>query len=171
MYIVPPLDMSLHDLCQWIQNTPSSTAIRDSIYLFPTIEGTHVLGLGISVGLVMWFDLRLAGLMMRHRTVSEVFDGIKTPMFIGFGVMFVTGGVLFWSLPLRCYGSAYYWAKMVMLILAGINIAFFHSTIDRRRDEWDKAPIPPLQARLAGVVSLFLWTAIIFVGRTMAYFL
>ena len=163
--------MSLRDLCQWIQNTPSSTAIRDSVYLFPTVEGTHVLALGISVGLVMWFDLRLVGLMMRHRTVSEVFDGIKTPMFIGFGVMFITGGILFWSLPLRCYGSAYFWAKMTMLILAGINIAFFHSTIDRRRAEWDKAPVPPLRARLAGVVSLFLWIAIIFVGRTMAYFL
>jgi hypothetical protein len=163
--------MSLYQLCEWIQNTESSTAIRDSLYLFPAIEGTHVLGLGMSVGLVMWFDLRLAGLMMIHRPVSEIFDGIKTWMSIGFGLMFVTGGILFWSLPLRCYGSAYFWTKMALLQLAGINIVLFHVTIDRRRADWDKAPIPPLGARIAGAVSLILWTAIIFVGRTMAYFL
>jgi len=163
--------MSLYELCEWIQNTESSTAIRDSIYLFPAIEGTHVLGLGISVGLVMWFDLRLAGLMMRHRPVSEVFDGIKTWLFAGFGLMFVTGGILFWSLPLRCYGSVYFWTKMGLLVLAGINIIFFHATIDRNRAAWDKAPIPPFGARVAGLASLLLWMSIIFVGRTMAYFL
>ena len=163
--------MSLYELCEWIQNTNSSTAIRDSIYLFPAIEGTHVLGLSMSVGLVMWFDLRLAGLMMRHRPVSEIHDGIKTWMYIGFGLMFVTGGILFWSLPLRCYGSIYFWTKMVLLILAGINIVLFHVTIDRSRNAWDKAPIPPLAARVAGITSLLLWTGIIFVGRTMAYFI
>jgi hypothetical protein len=92
----------------------------------------------------MWFDLRLAGLMMTHYPVSKVFDGIKSWMFTGFGRMFVTGGVLFWALPLRCYGSAYFWTKMGLLVIAGINIALFHTTIDRRRNNWDKAPVPPL---------------------------
>jgi hypothetical protein len=35
--------------------------------------------------------------------------------------------------------------------------------------EWDKAPVPPLRARVTGAVSLILWTAIIVTGRTMAY--
>jgi hypothetical protein len=163
--------MFVYELCEWIQNTESSTAIRDSIYLFPAIEGTHVLALSMSVGLVMWFDLRLAGFMMRHRSVSQVFDGIKAWMLAGFTVMFITGAILFWSLPMRCYGSSYFWAKMLLLILAGINIVLFHLTIDRRRVLWDKDPIPPLGARLAGVASLLLWMGVIFVGRTMAYFL
>ena len=163
--------MSLYDACMWIENTQSSIAIRSSIYAFPLIEGTHVLLLGMSAGLIMWFDMRLAGFIMRDRPVSEVFNAIKVWMFVGFGIMFITGGILFWSLPMRCYGSPYYWAKMIMLILAGINLAVYHLTIDRRRSEWDKAPIPPLQARIAGVSSLILWTAIIFVGRAMAYFL
>jgi hypothetical protein len=85
--------------------------------------------------------------------------------------MFTTGVVLFWSLPLRCYGSAYFWVKMGLLIVAGINIALFHATIDRKRTEWDAAAVPPFGARAAGVASLVLWTAVIFVGRTMAYFL
>ena len=63
--------MSLLEICEWIQNTPSSTAIRESLWVFPIIEGSHVLALGLSVGTVLWFDLRLMGVAMRHHTVSE----------------------------------------------------------------------------------------------------
>jgi len=45
----------------------------------------------------------------------------------------------------------------------------FHLTIDRLRAEWDNLPIPPLQARIAGAVSLLLWFVIVAVGRLMAY--
>src|SRR5436305_2085888 len=66
--------MSILEICDWIQNTPSSTAIRESLWVFPIIEGSHVLALGLSVGTVLWFDLRLMGLAMRQHTVSEAFD-------------------------------------------------------------------------------------------------
>lgn len=58
-----------------------------------------------------------------------------------------------------------------MLLLAGVNIAIYHLTIDRRSAEWDKLAIPPVQARIAGLVSLTLWVGIIAAGRMMAYFL
>jgi len=46
--------MSLLEICQWIENTPSSTALRESILMFPIIEGSHVLGLGLSVPYISW---------------------------------------------------------------------------------------------------------------------
>jgi hypothetical protein len=60
---------------------------------------------------------------------------------------------------------------MSLLLLAGVNIGIYHFTIDRRQTEWDEAPIPPFQARMAGLVSIVLWVGIISVGRMMAYFL
>ena len=41
--------MSLLSICQWIQNTEFSTSLRESNYIFPIIETTHVLGLSLSV--------------------------------------------------------------------------------------------------------------------------
>lgn len=161
--------MSLFEVCQWIENTPSSTALRESIWMFPIIESSHVIGLAFSVGTVIWFDLRLLGASMRRYTVSETFDYVKAWMFGGFALMMVSGVFLFWSHALKCYGSTYFQIKLVLLALAGINILVFHSTIDRRRAEWDKAPIPPLQARLAGFMSLLLWMSVVAVGRLMAY--
>src|SRR3954452_23357678 len=97
--------MSILEICQWIQATQVGTSIRESLLFFPFIEGLHVLSLGLSVGTVIWFDLRLVGVMMRDEPVSEVFNQIKPWMFLGFGLMFVTGGLLFWSYAAKCYAS------------------------------------------------------------------
>ena len=163
--------MSFHDLFQYIDCTRSSTALRESYYVFPIVEGTHVISLALSVGLVIWFDLRLAGWILKDQSVSAVFRPLRPFMLGGFAITFVTGAMLFWSLALRCYGSPFFWAKMIMLVLAGLNIAIYHLTIDRRQTELDQAPFPPLQARTAGVISLVLWVGIITAGRLMAYFL
>src|ERR1700719_5365376 len=142
--------MSPLEICQYIDSTRSSTALRESLYVFPIVEGIHVLSLALSVGLVIWFDLRLVGWILSDQPVSAVFRPIRPFMLVGFVLSFITGGLLFWSLALRCYGSPFFWAKMIMLVLAGINITVYHVTIDRRRTEWDEAPFPPVQARMAG---------------------
>ena len=163
--------MSILEICQYIDATPSSTALRESLYVFPIVEGTHVMSLALSVGLVIWFDLRLAGLILTDQPVSVVFRPIRPFMLAGFALMFTTGLLLTWSLALRCYGSPFFWAKMLMLFLAGVNIAIYHLTIDRRQTEWDEMPSPPIRARTAGLISLVLWVGIIAAGRMMAYFL
>jgi hypothetical protein len=162
---------SMLQICQYIDGTWSSTALRESFYMFPIVEGTHVISLALSVGLIIWFDLRLAGLILTDQPVSAVFRPIRPVMLTGFAIMFTTGFLLFWSLALRCYGSPFFWAKMIMLVLAGINIAFYHLTIDRHQTEWDAYPTPPYRARLAGLISLTLWIGVIAAGRLMAYFL
>ena len=161
--------MSLLELCRWIYDSQIGTGIRESVYLFPILEGTHVIGLALSVGTVMWFDLRLLGVTMRNQPVSEVFGQLKPWMLSGFSIMFLTGSLLFSSVAVDAYSNTSFRVKMLVLLLSGLNILVFHSTVDRRRHEWDKAPIPPLQARLAGLLSLILWMSVIVAGRLFAY--
>jgi hypothetical protein len=161
--------MSLLDICKLLEQTTISTIVRESA--FPYVEGAHVLGLSLSVGTVMWFDLRLAGVAMRTRPVSEVFHELRTWMFTGFAVMFLTGGLLFAAHATKAYASGYFRAKLALLILAGVNTAIYHLSIDHRESEWGKAPVPPLRARVAGLVSLVLWFSVVAVGRLFAYYL
>ena len=161
--------MSLFEICQWIENTPSSIALRESLWLFPIVESAHVLGLAFSVGTVIWFDLRLLGVSLRRYSVSETFKYFKPWMIAGFVLMTITGAFLFWAHALQCYNSSFFRIKLVLLVLAGLNPFVFHLTIDRSRAEWDKAPVPPLQARIAGLMSLVLWLSVVAVGRLMAY--
>jgi hypothetical protein len=164
----PPPGLLL-GFCQWLQNTPFARSFIESQYVYPMVEGAHVLALGLSVGTVLWFDLRLSGASMRRHPVSEVFGSVRPWMFAGFAIMVITGVVLFVGHAEQCFKSGYFRVKVVLLILALINVVVFHSTIDRQRVSWDKDPVPPLQARIAGIMSMILWGGTIAVGRLMAY--
>ena len=64
--------MSLFEWCQWLEQTPPAIAIAESIWLFPLIEGSHILALPLSVGMIMFFDLHLLGLTLAGMHSSKV---------------------------------------------------------------------------------------------------
>jgi hypothetical protein len=163
--------MWFQNLLEWMQNTPSSTAIRESVYVFPILEGTHLLGLALMMAPILMFDLRLIGVIWQGDAASKVKAQFLPMTFAGFALMVTTGSLLFWSEPVRCWESNYFRIKFILLFLAGLNALVFHSTLDRHIRDWDTAAPPPARARLAGVLSLTLWTAVIFAGRYTAYHL
>jgi len=159
----------VRDACQWIHDTTLSTSIRESTLAFPVIEGLHLLGICLSVGMLCWFDLRLLGLAMSDQPVSKVWRRVMPAAITGFALMFITGGLLFWAEAVTAYNSVDFWIKMALLLLACVNAGVFELTTHRHVAEWDSAKILPMRARLAGLFSLILWVAIIVTGRTMAY--
>jgi len=161
--------MSFFSFCQWLENTSLSSAIRESIWVFPIIETTHVLMLALSVGLIATIDLRLAGLVLRNESATEVSGELLPWALGGFLTMFVTGVFLFISMPLKCYNSPFFTIKMSLLFLSGLNALIFHLTIFRTMAKWDRDRVPPFGARVAGFLSLALWMGVIAAGRTMAY--
>ena len=154
---------------QWMQNSDIGTGIRESVWTFPLVETTHVLALALSVGVLIWFDLRLLGWGMKHTPVSQVHKQVMPLAGIGFIIMFISGILLFWSEAEKCYLSGFFRAKVLFLILAGVNAAIFEFTTKKSIEDWDKYPIPPPKARMAGLVSILSWTAVIVAGRATAY--
>ena len=161
--------MYLLEFCKMLDKSAIGTAIRESSLLFPVIEGVHVLALALSVGLILITDLRLMGVVMRKRPVSEIWEQFFPWMMTGFAVMFTTGFLLFWSHAMAAYNSVAFRVKLLLLILSAVNAAVYHLTVYRKMDRWDTALIPPAGARLAGWVSLIFWAGIITMGRIMAY--
>jgi hypothetical protein len=159
----------IRDLCQWIAETQVGRGIIESIYLFPIIEGFHLIGIALSVGVLCWFDLRLMGLAFRNQPVSAVWKQVMPVARIGFMLMFLTGGLLFWAEAITAYNSVHFWIKIGLILLAGANAAYFEFVTRGGIASWDNDLVPPRNARLAGLVSLILWTAVIITGRTMAY--
>jgi len=161
--------MSIVDFCQMLERSSIGTNIRESSLWFPLIEGLHVLGLSMSVGLILISDLRLAGVLLVKRTAREVWSSFLPWLTAGFILMGITGVLLFWSHAYAAYQSYAFRTKLVLLFLAGVNAAVYHLTVYRRMNEWDTASIPPLGARFAGWASVVLWVGIITMGRIMAY--
>jgi hypothetical protein len=161
--------MSLLRVMEWLASTSWSIALHESLYMYPLIESTHVLTLGLFVGLAVMFDLRLLGLAMRRVPVSEVAARLLPWTKAGFVVMVITGTLLFYAIPVRSYQSVFFRVKVAMLLLAGLNVWLFHSRVGRRIADWDLAPVTPPAARAAAVVSLVLWAGIVVAGRMIAY--
>jgi uncharacterized protein DUF6644 len=159
----------LAKFCQWLYDSKIGSGIRESIWVFPIVEGTHLLGIALSVGLLCWFDLRLLGIVLRDQPVSKVWRQVMPVAFVGFALMFVSGLLLFWAEAITAYHSVHFWIKVVLLVAAGVNALSFEATAHRNMAVWDTAAVPPLRARMTGAISLILWTAIIITGRTMAY--
>jgi hypothetical protein len=160
--------MSLSGSLQWLHDTPLSTLMRDSVWAEPIVETVHVLTLTVFLGFVLLLDLRLLDLALRRFMVAEIFRQLNPGMFAGFAVMVVTGVLLFVGDPLAIYSTLFFKLKMLMLLLAGINILLFNHTLGRRLPQWDTARTPT-GARLAGLASLVLWVLIVAAGRGIAY--
>ena len=145
---------------EWLGSTPWSVQL---------LESAHVLSITVFVGTAMMMDLRLLGITFGGVRASD-FTGRLLPWTRwGFAVMVVTGLLVFYSNPVRYYHNMFFRFKMLLMVVAGLNIWLFHSRIHRKVSEWDLEPSPPRAAKIAGAVSLLAWTLIVVSGRLIAY--
>src|SRR6266702_3870662 len=129
-----------------------SAGLHESEIAYSIIESIHVWSLCLFFGMTLMFDLRLLGW-----TIA------------GFVIMVISGTLLFFAIPLRSYQNIFFRGKMLLLLLAGLNILIFHSRVFPSVVKWDVDATPPRAARIAGALSLVLWIGIVFSGRMIAY--
>ncbi|HLG54264.1 MAG TPA: DUF6644 family protein [Vicinamibacterales bacterium] len=161
--------MTVLQICEWLEATSLSVLIRESQYGFPIVVAIHILGLTLSVGTLVWFDLRLLGVSMRQCRVSDVYRRLAPWLLTGFAIMFISGAVLLAAFATSAYGNLYFRIKAAALVLAGVNALIYHFTTERAIARWDEAARPPLRARLAGLSSIVVWAIVILAGRMMSY--
>jgi hypothetical protein len=160
--------MSINAFLNWLQQLPWAIGLKESKLLFPLVEGTHILSLSISVALILLFDLRLLRLVFRSQSVSLVMDQLMQFALPGFVVMFATGFLLFASDAVKTFDNGLFRAKMVLLVLAGINAFYYRMRYVPKMAEWELTATP-VGARVIAVLSLIFWVGVITCGRTMAY--
>ena len=160
--------MSLAEWCRWLEYTPVSTAIAESIWLFPLIEGSHILAMPLSVGMIVIVDLHLLGLTLVGSGAARVFNEMLRWSKVGFAIMFVTGGLLFMCHAGRAYDNPFFRAKMIFLVLLGLNAAVYQVVFYPQMPQWN-AGRTPSGAKFCAVLSLIVWIGVIVCGRTMAY--
>jgi hypothetical protein len=154
---------------QMLYDSAWSTALRESLYMYPLVESTHVVTLMLFFGLTAMWDLRLLGLAFTAVPISEMARRLLPWIRGGFVIMIVTGGLLFYAIPVRSYQNIFFRAKMIAFAFALLNIWYFHNRTERSISLWDTAARTPRAVRIAAVTSLALWSVIIVTGRLIAY--
>src|SRR4249920_1149794 len=121
--------MSPLDWFEWLAETSWSVDLHESQYAYPLIESIHVWTMAVFFGSVVMFDLRLLGVTMRKVPASEVVDRLLPLTIAAFVLMVISGTLLFFAIPLRSYQSIFFRFKMLLMLLAGLNVLIFHSRV------------------------------------------
>jgi hypothetical protein len=160
---------TLYALAEQIEASAIGVAIAESRYAYPVIEGIHLIGLSISVGLIFLTDLRLMNLFMKRVPVTDVLRHLRPYVIGGFIAVFISGGLLFWSAAARMLDSPAFVAKMVFMLFAGLNALYFEFVIAQRSPVQQNHKILPTSVRYAGIASFGLWTLVVVCGRLIPY--
>jgi hypothetical protein len=154
---------------QWLEATPPAVAISESSWLFPGIESVHVLAITLVVGSISMVDLRLLGVSLRERPAGELIAEVLPWTWLSFAAAVCSGALLFSSSATKYWGTVPFRAKMVLLVLAGINMAVFHATSYRSVAIWGTRTETPRAAKISGGVSLALWIGVVAFGRWIGF--
>lgn len=157
------------ETCEWLERTSWATGIRQSLWVFPILETTHLFGIVLLVASTTALDLRLLGLSFRERAVSEMARPLSRWAWAGFIVQLVSGFLLFASEATKLYVNEPFRVKMILIPIAGANILLFHYGVYRSVDRWDRSAAAPLSAKIFGVASILLWFGIVAAGRWIAF--
>ncbi|MET0166886.1 MAG: DUF6644 family protein, partial [Vicinamibacterales bacterium] len=157
--------MDVPALLKWLQETALATRIRDSLFVFPLLESAHVIGLALVFGTIAIIDLRLLGLASTHRSFQRMASDIMKWTWAAFALTALTGSLMFITNAVVYADNFYFRAKMVLLVLAGLNVLVFELTAARTIHRWDRDRSAPPIGRTVATLSLLIWVAVIFAGR------
>jgi hypothetical protein len=165
----PGLAERLFALGERIEYSTVGSWIGESRFGYPIIEGVHLIGLAVAVGLLFVVDLRLLGLLLRQVPVHDLMRQLRPWIIWGFVAIFVTGALLFWSSAGRMLDSPAFAVKVVLLAIGTLNALHFELKLAHAPAVRDNPAVLPANIRRAAGASLAIWTLAIVFGRMTAY--
>jgi hypothetical protein len=158
-----------HDFVNWIREDLGrftedglswSHQLHQSLFMWNVIEGTHVLTIMFFAGTIWLIDLRMLGVAFRNVPISRLNEKVLPITVISFGIMILTGVIAFIGRdPMMYYHNIWFRLKIVFIIVAAINILWFHYKVQKSETEWDTIPAdapPPPSNRSSKALWVFL---------------
>ncbi len=161
--------MDIPSLLKSLEDSGLADRIRGSLLLFPLLESAHVIALALVFGTIAIIDLRLLGIASTERSFRRMASDILKWTWAAFALTALTGALMFLTNAGVYYHNFFFRTKMLLLVLAGINMAVFELTARRTVDSWDKSPSAPRSGKAVAVVSIVLWIGIVFMGRIIGF--
>ena len=135
-------------------------ALKSSVWGYPALEIVHICGIALLLGNLVLLEMRVfgRGALLDVKALASLSLGIAG---LGFSVAALSGLLMFASQAAELLINRAFTLKMVFLMLAGCNAAWFHARASL--DKLDGV------ARCQMVVSTLIWLAVITCGRWIAY--
>jgi hypothetical protein len=153
--------MNLYAIAQNIEASALGQAIRESTWLFPAIEATHLLALALLGGSVLIIALAVLGIGLKLPP-SELHKSSRRYMNAAVITLLITGILLGISEPVKLYGRQAFWVKMISLVIALlITYCAFNPLV--RRGANDRV------MRSVAVATMAAWLMVAMAGRWIGF--
>lgn len=158
----------LNEFWLWLEYLPIAGHIG-ATWWFPFMESIHVVSITLMLGAILMLDLRVLGLAANGYTVSRMSKELVPWSAAAFLVATLTGVAMFITRASAHVLNPAFQIKMLLILVAGINIAIFHFRIFRTVSQWDTATQTPSPARMVAGASLLLWCGVMLAGRWVGH--
>ena len=136
---------------------------------FPLLESIHVIAAAMVVGTILWVDLRLIGVAAVQYPITTMSRELVPWTWGAFVVATIPGIGMFITRAASHVLNPAFQSKMVLLVLAGLNMAYFHFKLYKDIAQCDSLDITSTQLKIAGSLSLFLWAGVMLAGRWIGH--
>lgn len=160
--------MSLQVFCDWLAGTPPSLFIQTTSWIIPAVQTVHILSIGIVISTAL-VHLNTLGLAMRGYTSAMLSARFFPWLYWAVGVLLVSGAILVVAEPARSLPKGIFQLKMLLVIVGVALTMLYQLPLRKEPAHWDATPARRLNARVIAVVSLVIWSCIVFAGRWIAY--
>ncbi|MGA8011129.1 MAG: DUF6644 family protein [Candidatus Acidiferrales bacterium] len=161
--------MQIDAFLKLLEASRFAITVRDSIWMFPIVESIHVISFTLVVGTIAIIDLRLLGLASIERSFRRMASDILKWTWAAFVLTVATGLTMFTTNAGIYYHNPFFRIKMLLLLLAGVNMVAFEVTAGRTIHQWDKARSAPSPGKAVAMLSLTIWIGVIFMGRMIGF--
>jgi hypothetical protein len=162
--------VTLNEVCQWIDHTALSQAIQVTKWAVPTVQTIHILAIAVVASSALMVDLRLIGVFWANRPIKDVMARFLPMVWWPLLILLATGVIMTIAEPARSLKNPAFQLKMLLLIAALIVTGLFQFLQRRNAAFGDLRSGPRAAAASLAIVSMLLWSSIIFAGRWIAYF-
>ncbi len=134
--------------------------LKSHVWAYPALEVVHIVGIALLLGNLVLLELRVFG----RGAALPVKDLARLSLAValcGFGLVAASGLLMFATQPAELLSNRVFTLKMLLLMLAGCNAAWFHGRGSLARLDG--------LARAQMLASTVVWLAVVVCGRWIAY--
>lgn len=161
--------MSLQLFCDWLAATPASLLFQTISWVVPAVQTVHILSIAVVISAALLVHLNTLGLAMRSYSSSLLAARFFPGLWWAVGVLLLSGSVLIIAEPARSLPKGIFQLKMSLLIVAIALTLLYQLPLRKKPMHWEATPARRMNARAIAILSLAIWTCIVFAGRWIAY--
>lgn len=151
-----------------LENTSIAIWVGESLWGYPLLLATHIVGLAIVAGIFLMLDFRILGL--NKGVAFESFLSLFRLAWLGLGANAMSGAALFSSQATIFVTNTAFLLKIIAIAVGVVCALMIRKKLRMQAANWDvSGSVTDGSIRLLAVVSVMCWLGAIAAGRLIAY--